>query len=140
MVTAGWRELVDLPAWGITRLRAKLDTGARTSALHVAAVEETAPGHVTFEVVTSRRSDRRVTVSAPVVRRTTVRSSHGRSTRWVVTTPLRLGPILREIEVTLVDRGKLLHRMLVGRTALVGILVDPSRRYVLTRPRGSPPP
>jgi hypothetical protein len=137
--TAGWREWVDLPAWGIARIRAKLDTGARTSALHVAAVEEVGPGRVAFDVVPSRRSDRRVRVVTDVVRQTRVRSSNGTSsTRFVVRTRLRLGPVEREIEVTLVDRGAMLHRLLVGRTGLAGILVDPSRRYVLSHRKEGP--
>lgn len=52
--------------------------------------------------------------------------------RPVVRTRLRLGPIEREIEVTLVDRAPMLHRMLVGRSALAGVIVDPARRYVIS--------
>jgi hypothetical protein len=136
MTTVGWRELVDLPDWGISRLRAKLDTGARTSALHVAHVSEDAAGRVHFEVVTHRANDRRVAIVAEVVRRCRVRSSTGAvSTRYVVRTRLRLGTVEHEIDVTLVDRGAMIHRMLVGRTGLTGVLVDPTRRYLVSSPR-----
>ena len=139
MRTAGWREWVDLPEWGIARVRAKLDTGARTSALHVASVEELPGGKVSFAVVPSRRSDRRVEIVTDVVRQTRVRSSNGTSsTRFVVKTRLRLGPIEREIELTLVDRGAMLHRLLVGRSGLAGIVVDASRRYVLSHRKEEP--
>ena len=139
MRTAGWREWADLPEWGIRRVRAKLDTGARTSALDVASVEELADGRVAFDVVPSRRSDRRVRVVTDVVRRTRVRSSNGAAmSRFVVTTRLRLGPVEREIEVTLVDRGAMLHRLLVGRIGLTGLVVDPSRRYVLSHRKEGP--
>lgn len=132
-VIVGWRELVDLPDWGITRLRAKLDTGARTSALHVTGVTPIGGDVVTFDIVRRRGSDRRVHARAPVVRTTRVRSSNGMTaTRFVVRTRLRLGPVVREIEVTLVDRGAMIHRMLIGRSGLTGIVVDPSRRYVVS--------
>jgi hypothetical protein len=132
-VTAGWREWVDLPDWGIHRVRAKLDTGARTSALHVAHIEELPDGRVAIDVVPRRKSERRVQVIAEVVRRTRVKSSTGLAMlRPVVHTRLRLGPIVREIEVTLVDRGPMLHRMLVGRSALDGVVVDPARRYLVS--------
>jgi len=139
MRTAGWREWADLPEWGIARVRAKLDTGARTSALHVASVEELPGGKVSFAVVPNRRSDRRVQVVTDVVRQTRVRSSNGTSaTRFVVKTRLRLGPIEREIELTLVDRGAMIHRLLVGRSGLAGIVVDASRRYVLSHRKEEP--
>jgi len=133
MIVAGWREWVDLPDWGIHRVRTKLDTGARTSALHVAHIEALPDGRVAFHAVPRRKSERRVQVIARVVRRTRVRSSNGESMwRPVVRTRLRLGPIEREIEVTLVDRAPMLHRMLVGRSALAGVIVDPARRYVIS--------
>ncbi|MEO8555018.1 MAG: RimK/LysX family protein [Kofleriaceae bacterium] len=138
-VVAGWRERVDLPDWGIDGLRAKLDTGARTSALHVTHVMELGDGRVTFEVLPRRRSDRRVPVTALLVRITRVRSSTGSvTTRHVVRTRLRMGTIEREIELTLVDRGAMIHRMLIGRTGLTGVVVDPSRRYVITQVRKDP--
>jgi hypothetical protein len=141
-VVAGWRERVDLPDWGVDGVRAKLDTGARTSALHVTHVTELGDGRVSFEVLPRRRSDRRVAVTAVLVRQTRVRSSTGTvTTRHVVRTRLRMGAIEREIELTLVDRGTMIHRMLIGRTGLAGVVVDPSRRYLLTRavaPRKDP--
>jgi hypothetical protein len=74
---------------------------------------------------------------AEVVRLTRVRSSTGDvTTRHVVRTRLRLGPVEREIELTLVDRGTMIHRILIGRSGLDGVVVDPSRRYVITEPRG----
>jgi hypothetical protein len=138
-IVAGWRERVDLPDWGVDGLRAKLDTGARTSALHVTHVTEHGDGTVTFDVLPRRRSDRKVPVTAVLVRRARVRSSTGTvTTRHVVRTRLRLGAIEREIELTLVDRGTMIHRILIGRTGLVGVVVDPSRRYVITQARKAP--
>jgi hypothetical protein len=136
-LVAGWRERVDLPDWGILRLPAKLDTGARTSSLHVADLRALPGGVVSFDVVLSRkRADRRVHIEAAVVRTTRVRSSTGALTlRHVVRTRLRMGPIDREIEINLVDRGPMIHRMLIGRSGLTGIAVSADRRYAVTRPR-----
>jgi hypothetical protein len=134
----GWSEFVDLPEWGIRGLRAKVDTGARTSALHVENVQERPRGRVRFEVVLDRREGR-VRVEARVRRRARVRSSTGHwTTRTFVATRLELGPLTRDIEVGLVDREQMIHRMLLGRAALTGCLVDPGRRSWLGRPGRSP--
>jgi hypothetical protein len=130
-------EYVDIPEWRIARLRAKIDTGARTSALHVENIRELGSGRVRFDVRLSRNeSDRRVTVEARVVRRGHVRPSSGElEARIFVAVRLRIGPIEREVELSLVDRGRMIFRMLIGRRALAhAFLVDPSRRYVLREP------
>ncbi len=130
---------MDLPRWGVRGLRAKVDTGARSSALHVERIRELPRGRVRFEVVLHRaKRDRRIEVEARVRRRARVRSSNGEfSTRIFVSTLLRLGPVEREIEISLVDRGRMIHRMLLGRTALAGrFLIDPAESSLLTtRPR-----
>lgn len=131
----GSAEFVDLPAWGIRRLRAKVDTGARSSALHVENIKEIDGGRVRFDVRLHRKkSDRRIHVIAHISRRGRVRSSSGQvELRLFVSTLLRMGPFEREVELSLVDREKMIYRMLLGRTALAhGFLVDPGRRYVLT--------
>lgn len=137
-VVIGWTEFVDLPDWGVRNLRAKVDTGARTSALHVENIEELPRGFVRFDVVLHReKRDRRIHVKAKVSRRGRVRSSSGHQTkRLFVETTLRLGPIEKCVEVSLVDREKMIHRMLLGRAALQGpILVDVDRRMALRAKR-----
>ena len=137
-IVIGWTENVDLPEWGVLGLRAKVDTGARTSALHVESIEELPRNRVRFEIVLHRKKrDRRVEVIAPIVRRGRVRSSTGHMTsRIFVETTLRLGPLQRRVEVSLVDRTKMIHRMLLGRAALGGpILIDVDRRMVLGKKR-----
>jgi hypothetical protein len=138
LITVGWRELVDLPEWGVKRLPAKLDTGARTSALHVDKLVGLPGGRVAFEVVLSRRRhDRRIHVETEVVRTARVRASSGVMTsRLIVKTRLRLGPFEREIEVGLVDRGPMIHRMLIGRSGLAGLVVAGDQRYIVSTPRG----
>lgn len=132
----GWREVVALPDWGIGRIRAKVDTGARSSAIDVAEVHELPDEHVRFEIRLSRTNpDRRVVVTAPIVRHTTVRSSLGRPhDRIIVATIIRIGPVETHVELGLVCRKNMLCRMLLGRRALeASFLVDPARKYVLRR-------
>jgi len=137
-VVIGWTEYVDLPDWGVRRLRAKVDTGARSSALHVENIREFPRGIVRFDVVLHRvKRDQRVHVRAHVKRRSRVRSSNGElSHRLVVETTLRLGGVEKPIEVGLVDRAKMIHRMLLGRAALAGpFLVDVDHRMLQSKRR-----
>ncbi|HKJ23497.1 MAG TPA: RimK/LysX family protein [Myxococcota bacterium] len=134
-LVVGWTEYVALPDWGIPAVRAKMDTGARSSALHVEEIEAVGPGKVAFDVVLDRRrSHRRKRVTARVRRRSRVRSSNGHyETRLFVATRLRLGPIEREVEFSLVDRSSMIHRVLLGRTALEDVYVDVAHRHLLGR-------
>lgn len=132
-VLIGWTEFVDLPEWKVKKLRAKVDTGARTSALHVDNIVELPRDHVRFDVVLHKKKhDKRITVRARISRRGRVRSSSGhQAQRLFVKTTLVLGPVTREIEVSLVDREKMIHRMLLGREALQGpFLIDVDRRMI----------
>ncbi|GJM18355.1 MAG: ribosomal protein S6 modification protein [Phycisphaeraceae bacterium] len=131
----GWRERVDLPDWGVTALRAKLDTGARTSAIHVAQIQDLPDGRIRFEVVLHEKpAHEGVWIEAMPVREATVKPSSGkRQRRPVVRTKMAIGGIERDIEISLVCRKGMLCRMLVGRRALEGaFLVDPQHRYLLT--------
>jgi len=130
----GWTEYVDLPEWEVKGLRAKVDTGARTSALHVEEIRLLPRDRVAFDVVLHRKKrDRRIHVRTRIRRRGVVRSSTGeRSYRIFVGTRLRLGPLEKEIEVSLVDRKQMIHRMLLGREALSGpLLIDVNHRSLL---------
>ncbi len=132
----GWREYVDLPQWGITGLKAKVDTGARTSAIDVADIEPVGEDKVRFHVVLHRHERQlRQAVEAVLVRRSKVRSSLGEhGSRLVVETLIRLGEYERRIELSLVCRKNLICRMLLGRSALAGqFAVDPDRTYLLTK-------
>jgi hypothetical protein len=132
-ILIGWTEFVDLPDWSIRKLRAKIDTGARSSALHVENIVELPRDRVGFDVVLHRKNrDRRVHVVTRVARRSRVRSSNGHTEgRIFVNTKVKLGPIERDVELSLVDREKMIHRMLLGRTALHGhFLIDVDRRMI----------
>jgi hypothetical protein len=139
-IMLGWRELVSLPEWRIRRLRVKCDTGAKTSAMDIEDVARIDDDHVRFTVVFDRsHPERRRTFQAPIVRITRVKSSTGETTdRYVVSTLLRLGPVEKQIEVSLVSRHRMICRMLLGRTALSPeFVVDSSRQYLIRHPRGS---
>jgi len=138
LVVVGWAEYVDFPEWNVRRLRAKMDTGARSSALHVENIEELPHGRVRFDVRLHRKKlDRRVTVETTIVRRSRVRSSSGVSeARIFVRALVQIGPVLEPIEMSLVSREKMLYRMLIGRTALSHrFLVDVGKRYLVSKPR-----
>lgn len=136
--TVGWSEYVDLPDWGIHSLKAKIDTGARTSALHVEDLVQVSPKYVEFFVVLSRKDhSRRRHIRAHVVKWANVRSSTGDyNWRCFVRTQIKIGPIEKEIELSLVSREKMLFRMLIGRKALEkDFVVDVSKRSVHAKPR-----
>ncbi len=132
----GIAERIDLPEWGVARLRVKIDTGARTSALHVDGVEEISEERVRFWIVLDRKTGRRMQVEAPLVRVARVRSSSGRAEkRYFVSTVMRLGGVEKEIEISLASREPMIFRMLLGRSALThDFVVDPSHRYLTSPP------
>jgi hypothetical protein len=133
----GWREKVALPDWNIPTLVAKIDTGARTSSIHVADIREIEGGLVEFEVVLGRRdSHRHVTVQAPYVRHSRIRSSNGTVTeRYVVRTTMVLAGVEKQIEVNLMSRDNMLVRMLIGRTALGDdFAIYPDTKHIKTAP------
>ncbi|WP_307833224.1 ATP-dependent zinc protease family protein [Pimelobacter simplex] len=137
---AGWREWVSLPALGVGPVKAKLDTGARTSALHAFDLHEFerdgAPW-VRFSVHPWQRSaEDSVVVECPVHDRRLVRSSTGHAQRRIVVlTEIELLGHTITTEVTLTRRDAMGFRMLVGREALrQGFLVDSGRSYLGGRP------
>lgn len=137
---AGWREWIGLPGTGVDHVKAKLDTGARSSALHAFDLEELerdgAPW-VRFTVHPWQRSDAdAAVVERPVHDRRVVRSSTGHEQeRIVVLLEIALLGRTVETEVTLTRRDEMGFRMLIGREALrQGFLVDSSASYVGGRP------
>lgn len=132
----GWREWVALPDLGLPAVEAKVDTGARTSALHAFAMdvfEEDGRRRVCFGVHPLADDERvEVFACADVVDERTVTSSSGHEEhRVVIRTPLVLGGRTWSAEVTLTDRRAMQYRMLLGRTALAGrVVVDPAALHL----------
>ena len=138
----GWREWVAFPDIGLPAVRAKVDTGAATSAIHAHSVEPFERGgaaYVRFEVHPFFRRHRRIVVvcEAPVVDRRRVVSSSGHSeSRVVVGVTFRLGVRAGSpewpIELTLTDRRTMRFPMLLGREAMnAHVLVDPSASFLM---------
>jgi hypothetical protein len=131
--TIGWREWVELPDWGI-RIRAKADTGAKSSAIDCADITELPNDRVRFTVRLDRKQERMLTLEEPIQLRKRVRSSAGQGhDRIFVETTLRLGDVEQRILVNLVCRKKMIHRMLLGRETLGdAFLVDSSVDHWIT--------
>ena len=132
----GWREWVELPELCADPIKAKIDTGARTSSLHAFGLEVTVSTSGTpvasFEIHPAQRSPvPRHVVVAPILGFRTVRSSSGHSERRpVIVTPVVVGALRFEIETTLTSRDEMGFRMLLGRAAIRRrFLVDPGRSY-----------
>lgn len=136
---AGWREWVALPKLGIDRIKAKLDTGARSSALHAYRIErfdrDGEPYVAFFVHPIQRRRKPEIRCEAPLLDVRTVTSSNGqREDRYVIETSLKLGVRTWPIELTLTNRDEMSYRMLLGRQALrQRIVVDSATSYRLSK-------
>ncbi len=134
----GWKEYVDFTEWRIGRVKVKIDTGARTSALDVLGYDlrETPDRGLIAELrlALKRKQPGRIKViQAPVLGMVVVSHPNGScEQRPVIETAVRLGPITKRVRLTLTDRHKMLFRMILGRKALEGdFLVDVSKKYLL---------
>ena len=133
--TLGWREWVRIPDLGIRRIKAKLDTGAKSSCIHAFDVEilnSDNGARVRFKIAPRQRNEETlVQVEVPLLEYRQVRSSTGHKTnRPVIRTPIRLAGQRFEIDLTLVDRSEMGFRMLLGRDALrERFVVDPALSY-----------
>jgi hypothetical protein len=139
MIELGWREWAVLPDLGLPRMRAKIDTGARSCALHVDAqwrFSESGAPWVGFRVSSGRKRIRTVEAAAPLVdEREVVDSGGHRGLRPFLRTSLWLAGQARPVEINLTDRGGMLFPLLVGRSALGGAFtVDPARSFLHPRP------
>lgn len=137
----GWREWVEFPDLGMGKIKAKIDTGARSSSIHAFDIETYWRGEehwVSFKVHPLQHSDEQVvSCTAPIKDYRSITDSGGHKTmRYIIETTLGIGPDRFLAELSLFDRSDMLFRLLVGRTALKGrYLVDPARSYCL----GTPP-
>ncbi len=133
----GWREWVSLPELGIASIKAKIDTGARTSALHAFALHPFREGNqdkIRFDMHPQQRNDQIIiTCVADIIDQREVTDSGGhREMRYVIRTPITLGQKTWPIEITLTERDSMLFRMLLGRSAIRRKFnIDPAKSFFM---------
>lgn len=132
----GWREWVAFGDLGVERIKAKIDTGARTSAIHAFDIREVLRDgvpHVEFCLhPLQRRRHPQIECCEPIFDQRYVRSSSGEQRyRYIIRTRLRIGRRLRLIELSLAKRDMMGFRLLIGRSALPrNLLIDPNKSYL----------
>lgn len=137
----GWREWVKLPELGVARIKAKVDTGARSSALHVFDVNEFAKRGekwVRFKIHPAQRSQKNIVeTEAKVFEYRDVKSSSGKTTnRPVIITTVEMLGLVWPVELTLANRDEMGFRMLLGRQAVRHqFVVDPGNSYYGGKPK-----
>jgi hypothetical protein len=134
----GWKEYVGFPEWGIDRVKVKIDTGARTSALGVQSYElREADGRGLIAQLRlgfrRKKPEAVMTVEAPVLRTVVVRNSAGMpELRPLIETVVCLGNLCKRVRFTITHRAAMRFPIILGRKALEGdFIVDVSKKYLL---------
>jgi hypothetical protein len=137
LVLIGWREQVSLPDFKIKSLKAKIDTGAKTSALHADQIDiSTIKGKKIVKFVFTSEDGEQYVIKSPLIDERVIKSSNGeRTLRPVVKTTLKMGETVFEIEVTLINRDMMGFKMLIGREALNGRFIIHPAKYNLLKPK-----
>lgn len=136
LTTVGWREWVSLPELGLPAIKAKIDTGARTSALHAFSLERyrhDGRDMVRFHMHPIQLRTKTVVVCEALLKdeRKVTDSGGHTERRYVIETPLHIGEASWPIELTLTNRDNMRFRMLIGRQAMNNnLLVDPASSYL----------
>lgn len=136
MIVIGWQEHIDLPLLGLTNLKAKIDTGARTSALHATNIIEFERDGVPWVRFHTKFNDDAddVDVESPIHDRRDITNTSGvPEHRVIIRTKFRMADKLWKIDLSLTGRTEMKYRMIVGRSALRRhpILVNPGKRNLL---------
>ena len=140
--TIGWREFVSFPELDIARIKAKIDTGARSSALHAFNITERSQDGkqiISFQVHPRQRdSQTTITTEAELLEYRQIRNSGGKAQlRPVIKTNIQVGTEIWQIELSLTNRDVMGFRMLLGRQAVRNkFLVDPGRSFLLSSRKG----
>jgi hypothetical protein len=135
----GWREWISFPELNIGKIKAKVDTGARTSALHAFSLHpftENGQEKIRFDIHPVQNDvNEIVTCVANIIDKRWVTDSGGhKEERYVICTPITLGDETWPIEITLTERDTMLFRMLLGRRAIrKRYTVDPARSFTKTK-------
>ncbi|MBV9575776.1 MAG: ATP-dependent zinc protease [Gammaproteobacteria bacterium] len=135
----GWREWVSLPSLGIETIKAKIDTGARTSALHAFSLQpfvENGKQRIRFDIHPFQHTtEGLISCDADIVDKRWVTDSGGHEEeRYVIETLITIAGQTWSIEITLTERENMLFRMLLGRRALrKRFIINPARSFVTTK-------
>ncbi len=146
LMLVGWREWISLPELGINAIKAKVDTGARTSTLHAYFVEpfsDSTGENVRFGIhPVQHNTNIAVTCVASVIDIRKVTDSGGhQENRFVIKTPIQIGGHEWNVEMTLTNRDTMLFRLLLGRTAMRNrIIVNPAKSYLMGKELKNSPP
>ena len=138
-ITIGWREWLALPTLGIDNIKVKIDTGARTSAIHADFIEpfdKNGQLCVRFGLINrvAGASQKRICEASVLDKRVITSSSGEKECRYVISTTIMLGGITKDIELTLTNRSTMKFKMLLGRTALSkDFNVAPGKSYMMGR-------
>ena len=131
----GWRERIDLPDLGLQAIEAKIDTGAKTCALHAWNMRPVAhDGEEHVEFFSYGASGNRLLCIAPIIDVRTIRSSNGyEEERYVIAAALKMAGRQWKSHIALTDRSAMKHALLIGRDALKGrFVVDPEIQFALS--------
>jgi hypothetical protein len=140
-IILGWREWLSLPELGLPRIKAKIDTGARTSSLHafdVQPFDRLGAPWVRFGIHPRQyQRDVVATCEAMVKDRRSITDSGGHEElRYIIDTVVRIGDAMWSIELSLASRDDMRFRVLLGRSAIAGkAVIDPERSYLTRRKR-----
>lgn len=137
-MTIGWREWVSFPLLGIPGVKAKIDTGARTSAIHAFNIKRSLKDgvpYVNFDIHPLQNNDQVVkSCCLPILNERVVTSSNGqKEERITVRTTISLGGVRWPIDLTLTNRDVMSFRMLLGRQAMRFHAVIPRRSFLQGR-------
>ncbi len=137
-IRLGWKEYVALPELGVDRIHVKIDTGAKTSAIHTLNTKVILRGQhqwVKFTLAPYQDDDDTIIeCEMPVKDQRVITSSNGhKSERIVIETTLLIGGVEKRIELTLVCRKKMKFRMLLGRQAMRDMVVEPGKSHITTK-------
>jgi ribosomal protein S6--L-glutamate ligase len=130
----GWKEWAQLPDLNVPLIKVKVDTGAKTSALHaddIRVIKIDGKEFAEFIIHPIQNNDRICRKAiAEIVGRRNIKSSNGhKEMRLVIRTPIKIGKNVWDIDITLTNRDIMHHRMLLGRAAMGALLVDPTKSY-----------
>jgi hypothetical protein len=141
--TIGWKEYLRFPDWRLGPIKAKIDTGARTSALGIVNYElhrSNGTLMATLHLALNRLKPQKITVvQTPILRMVVVSNSGGiREERPLIETTISLGPVCKLVQFTVANRSSMRFAMILGRKALEkDFVVDVSRKYIWGKKDGA---